>query len=224
MTLTKIQTEAAHMLFEGRMTDLDVAKSVGVDVRTLRRWQEVPEFAKEIDTLWSEFAVHLRKKTLARREGRLSHKMDRHLMITRTIERRAETADPNVPGAETGLLIKRSVKTGATEYEEYRLDHIALRELNRLETDIAKDLGQDKPEVIVPEEEPMEDLTCLTSDELDILAVLYNKVAEFNPHTKGPVHRDQTQVEKERCDRLVQKALYGDQNTENLEQKQDILS
>jgi hypothetical protein len=201
-TLTKPQLEAAQRLFEGELSDKAIADLAGVDVRTLRRWQELRDFVDEMNVLRDEFAIHTRRRILASREKRLAEKMDRHQALTTLIKRRAETADPGVPGAETGLLIKKTVKSGDYESVEYRVDYALLRELDRLEADIAKELGQHPPAEEI-KEEPEEDLSCLTRDELEIMFFLTNKIALHNPWTIGPLNRQITEYDRERTARLI---------------------
>ena len=63
--------------------------------------------------------------------------------------------------------------------------------------------------------EEVEDINCLSNDELEILEVLYNKIAAHNPGICGPCHRDRTAIEKEHAARLIQDGLDQARNSQN---------
>jgi hypothetical protein len=160
MELTRTQIDAAQLLFEDRTTDQAIADQLKIDTRTLRRWRDIPEFIDLLSSLRQEFIEQTNTRLLATREARLASKMDRHRLLTEIIRQRAAADDPSIPGADTGLLVKRTTQTKAGETTEYRVDHNILRELSRLEADIARELGQDKPVIAEPaEEHPEQDLT-----------------------------------------------------------------
>ena len=206
MPLTPPQIEAAQLIFTEELDLNTIAETIGIDSRTLRRWKELPEFVEEIKGLHKELAKCARNRILSTREARLSEKMDRHSTLKRIIRKRAAEADPKVPGADSGLMIKRVYTTKDGTYEEYRIDHVTLRELSRLEDQIAKDLGQDKtpPEEI--KEEPIENIDFLTNDEVEVMIMIHNRVAEHND-TKGPYYRELQQYELESGARKMQTIL-----------------
>ena len=51
MPLTPPQIEAAQLIFTEELDLNTIADTVGIDVRTLRRWKELPEFVEEIKGL-----------------------------------------------------------------------------------------------------------------------------------------------------------------------------
>jgi hypothetical protein len=208
MELTRTQIDAAQLLFEDRTTDQAIADQLKIDTRTLRRWRDIPEFIDLLSSLRQEFIEQTNKRLLATREARLASKMDRHRLLTEIIRQRAAADDPSIPGADTGLLVKRTTQTKAGETIEYRVDHNILRELSRLEADIARELGQDKPVIAEPaEEHPEQDLTCLTNDELDIMIMICTKIAKHNPWMIGPAQQELTEFQIMRTERLIQNQL-----------------
>jgi hypothetical protein len=105
-------------------------------------------------------------------------------------------------------MIKRTFKTQTGTYEEYRVDHVTLREFNRLESDIAKELGQTEPEEEPEVEEPVEDINCLSNDELDIMIMIHSKIKKHNPHIGGIFERELTLAEIAKAERLIQEKLH----------------
>jgi hypothetical protein len=95
MEISNIQIDAAQLLYDDKMTDKAVAELVGVDVRTLRRWRELPEFKAEL-------AARIRQHAVVTKEGRISSKLERYRLLNQLISDRAQIADQNIPGAATG--------------------------------------------------------------------------------------------------------------------------
>jgi hypothetical protein len=203
--LTKQQLEAAHLLFDNLATDQSIAGTVGIDVRTLRRWKEIPEFHAVVTDLKRQFAYSIRNHFLSAREARLSCKFERHRLLNAIIKERADAADPTIPGASTGLLIKRTTHIKDGTIEEYRIDHVTLRELDRLEDDIACELGQHNPPPAKEEEDRDPDYSCLNRDELNILEFLENKIAAHNPWMLEPLHYQLFESDQIEASRLIDK-------------------
>ena len=214
MSLSKTQLKAAYLLFEDEITDKSVAVQVGIDIRTLRRWKALPEFVDEMAALIAEFAIGARALPLANKTILFNHKIERHQALRRALRRRAALTDPSIPGAEDGLVITRTLRTKeGVEYTEHRFDHATLRELNRLEADITRALDLLPPAPAKVEE--VEDLNCLSLDEMEIMEVLYNKIGAYNPGICGPCHRERTAVEKAHAARLIQDGLAQARNSQN---------
>jgi len=145
MELTKAQMDAVEMLFDGQMPDTAIAQKVGIDVRTLSRWQKLPEFAAEFSCLRDEYKNSISQRSLIFKVRRLDTKLDRYQRLRRLILEREKAADPNVAGDCTGLITKRIVNTKNGVLIEARLDMALLREISRLENEIAKELACDTP-------------------------------------------------------------------------------
>ena len=145
MELTKAQMDAVEMLFDGQMTDTAIAEKVGIDVRTLSRWQKIPEFAAEFSCISDEYKNSIKQRSVIYKVRRLDAKLDRYRRLRCLIIEREKAADPNVAGDCTGLITKRIVNTKNGVLIEARLDMALLREISRLENEIAKELDNDTP-------------------------------------------------------------------------------
>jgi hypothetical protein len=168
MGLNAKQREAVMLLVEGQTKHKDIAEKLGIDVRTLRRWQDDEDFDEEYKDLKNQLQVRVRNEFLAEREGRLTRKMRRHDLLTAKIERRADAE--SAEGAEPPSV------------EQERISLAMYRELSRLEAEIAKELDQSIPGKATPvERKKKADLTCLNDQEVDVLVMLNAKVAAFNP-------------------------------------------
>jgi hypothetical protein len=153
---------AAQLLAEGKLTDDQIAETVGVSAQTIRNWQAAPEFAGRVEDLVSEFARKARRRGLAILERRVAALNDRWFRLQQIIEERA--ADPalaGVPGGSTGLIVRqvKAVKVWEAEaadtdlsdcvptkqsqlVEEFAVDTGLLNELRQHEKQAAQELGQ----------------------------------------------------------------------------------
>ena len=217
MNLNKQQIEATRLIFNGVMELQHIADKLGINVRTLLRWRETDEFKEEVESLRKDFRKATRNEFLAMQEARLQFKMERHKRIWRTIEKRAEKANPDIPGDDTGILITKTIKTKDAEITESRIDHASLRELSRLEDSIAKELGQDKTP-IQEDEEPEEDIDFLTPDELDVMILIHNRIMEHNPQSRSIYYRDLQDYERARKQKAMYKILDAARNPESSDQ------
>jgi hypothetical protein len=57
MNLTKPQLEAIELLFQRRVFGEAIAKNLGVDARTIRRWQNQIELAAALDAIMIQRAA-----------------------------------------------------------------------------------------------------------------------------------------------------------------------
>jgi transposase-like protein len=142
MELMQPQLEAVELVFEDRLTDLAIAEKVGIDVRTLRRWRKLPEFAAELQEIRYLFAHTVRQRSAIAKVRRLDDLFDRHRLLRNVIAERAAHADPEVPGDNTGIILKRFVNTKEGLFVETRVDHATLRELSHLESAITAQIVQ----------------------------------------------------------------------------------
>lgn len=139
--------EAAQLVSEDRLTDLQIAEKVGISRQQLTRWKRGKAFAarvEELTAIWSERAL---KYGLARRERRVSVLCDMHNRLLTVIdERGADAALQAVPGGKTGLICKTLKGIGKGEdfqvVEVFETDTAILKELRGLQEQISKELGQ----------------------------------------------------------------------------------
>jgi hypothetical protein len=141
--------EAAQLVSEDRLIDLQIAEKVGISRQQLTRWKLNKAFAARVEELtgiWSERAL---RYGLARREKRLAVLSDMHNRLLTIIEKRG--TDPELAGLWNGAgatgLVVRSLK-GIGKDENYRevevreVDTGILKEIRGLQEQISKELGQ----------------------------------------------------------------------------------
>jgi hypothetical protein len=204
MNLTKKQVEAATLLFDDILPDREVAEKLGVDERTLRRWQNMSAFIDCIAELRHDFINKARRHILASKEYRLCCKMDRHRAITRIIAERAAACDPSIPGAASGLLTKRVRITKDGETIEYRFDSAPSKELSRLEAEINKELLQEEQKVMPENYELREpDLSALTQEDRDFIGACQTKINADNPWVDSIYRYPFPDHEVERVERAI---------------------
>lgn len=165
MELTKTQLDAVELLFDDQLTHIAIAEQLGIDVRTLQRWQEIPAFAQELSDLHEHHRNWNRKRAVYAKAKLFGAILDRYSALNRLITERAKGADPDVPGDCTGLLLKKVINTKKGVIIEARVDHATLRELSRLESEIGRMLGEDKPLVVIDDKEMSKALRDTAVDE-----------------------------------------------------------
>ena len=97
MNLTKPQIETVGLVFEDRLSTQGIAKKLSVDIRTIQRWEKLPEFVSLLKKYKDDFIESSTNQFLSDRRYRLACKMDRHRHICRVIKQRAVDAAPDVP-------------------------------------------------------------------------------------------------------------------------------
>jgi Helix-turn-helix of insertion element transposase len=145
MKLTNEKLEAAAVLVaEDSHSDEQIAAQLGITRSTLATWKTRPEFAARVDEVCSEFAEVALKRGIARKEYRMNTLANMHSKLLTVMEERA--ADPdlaNIPGGNTGLIVRKAVvSAGALVGYEYAVDTGLLRELRAIQEQAAKELGQ----------------------------------------------------------------------------------
>ena len=143
-TQSKHQQElAAQLVAEARYEYSEIAEKVGVEVRTLYKWRNVPTFAFRVDEISRDFARAALKRGLARKEYRVDCLAKLHSKLLTVIEERAEAEDmQEVPGGKTGLMVRTFKVSGETVMTEYAVDTGLIRELRAIQEQVAKELGQ----------------------------------------------------------------------------------
>lgn len=144
---TTQRSEAASLLAEDELTDVEIAARLGIGRGTLGRWKQSPVFGAKVAELAREMGERSARYAIARKTRRVLGLDDRRNRMLRVIEERS--ADPSmqaVPGGQTGLLV-RTVKSigggdNAREVEEYAVDTALLKELREVEKQAAQELGQ----------------------------------------------------------------------------------
>jgi hypothetical protein len=152
--------QVAALLADGILTLDQIAATVGVSVPTIVRARRQPKFAARIEELLDDFRRTVRSHGIAVKERRIAAEVDVLERLQTIILERAEKAPDNVPGAKTGLLVKRArtITNGKTAkiVEEWALDTGLLKAKLAAERHLAIELGQwDVPPIVErPAERP----------------------------------------------------------------------
>lgn len=145
--------QAALLVAEDRLTDEQIAASLGVTRWALVKWKRRPEFAAKVEAYRAEAWERIKSRGIARMENRVA-RLDRDwLKMQRVIEARAEDLAGEVAGGETGHLVRQVKVIGqgkaAQTITEYAVDAGLLKELRAHEQQAAKELGQWTDQVTV---------------------------------------------------------------------------
>ena len=185
MALTAQQQNAVTLLLDVRLSAAQVAEKLGINDRTLRRWQEMPEFAAIIAEAREQLFKRNRQHMLACQQGRLDTKLERHRKLSAKLTRVLDDSD-------------------ILSLEHTRIYLAISRELSRLEAEIARELGQEKPEKIEEKfVEPEADFSTFSQDELICFHILDNKLAAANPWLLKDIHYPLNKYDHELCARLA---------------------
>ncbi len=139
--------QAAQMIADGELTDLQIAEKLDVARSTLWNWRQRPEFMALVDEHLARFHEEVCRRGLANRDRRIRALNDRWNRMQRVIEARADDVEfAEVPGGQTGLLAKswKMIGSGpsAEKVSEFAVDTGLLRELREHEKQAAQELGQ----------------------------------------------------------------------------------
>lgn len=165
--MSRVREEAALLVAQDALTDEQIAAQAGVTRQALQKWKRHPDFAARVQEHRDVWATEIKAKGISDRQNRIDALNDRHDRMRRVIEARA-TEHADVPGGNTGLLLRQAklVKVyksdespaddlaneedGETLYSakrdviiyEYAVDTGLLKEMREHEKQAAQDLGQ----------------------------------------------------------------------------------
>jgi hypothetical protein len=137
---------AAALVAQEKLTEVEIAKKVGVSRRSLQNWKTEPEFQAEVRKHYDAWRDHLMERGVASKERRLYRLNDRWRRLQTVIDERAK--DPrfqNVAGGKTGALCY-TVKTVGSGTDArvvpiYEVDVGLFREIREIEAQAAQELG-----------------------------------------------------------------------------------
>ena len=134
--------EAAALVAEDRLTDEQIAEQIGISRRTLARWKREPEFQELVQQAQEAFRQKVLTTGIADRVKRVQ-RLDRDWKrMQNLMEARAVETPHDVPGAGTGLVIRKETETKHGVNIEYATDTGLLAALLAIEQQAAKELGQ----------------------------------------------------------------------------------
>lgn len=170
-TWTKGRADAAVLVAEDELSDIAIAKKIGIGERTLYNWKEHPDFQARVQEHVATLEASVLKFAVAKKRYRMSVYDDEERRIRDLVTARADEHQ-DVPGGGTGLLVRQIKQIGAgrdaTVIEEYTADTALLSERRRNLQQAAQEAGQwaEKREVTGKNGGPIEvDDASLTDEE-----------------------------------------------------------
>lgn len=154
---TAKRDQAAMLVAQDELTDAQIAADLGIARMTLARWKSAPEFQARVREHVKSWSEHVRQTGIAVRERRLAPLNDRWQRLMRLVEARAAAMKDEVPGGDTGLLVRVPVllkvyhagedgqltPTGQTErVYKYVLDTALLKEFREIERQAAQEVAR----------------------------------------------------------------------------------
>jgi len=175
---TKTREKAALLVADGKLSEPEIAKSVGISQRTLAYWKVDETFKARVAEHVEAARKALKAKGIAEKLNRLTAYNDRWQRMQQVIKQRAKVYADVKAGGETGLLVKQIKGIGKGEdfqvVEEYAVDTGLLKEMREHEKQAAQELGQwtERREITGKDGAPLTktDLASMSNDELTAIA------------------------------------------------------
>jgi transposase-like protein len=144
---TTEKRRAAQMLAEGKLTQEEIAKMVGVDRGTLFDWRKHPEFSAYLEALKKQYAALSERYAIGRVARRVERLDASWRAMQKIIKERGKAPEMHdVPGGQTGLLVHVVKTIGRGEHARrvdlYRVDTALLKEMRETAREAAEQLGQ----------------------------------------------------------------------------------
>lgn len=152
---TRKRELAAQLVAAGDETLEEIAVRCGMAVTTLRNWRKHPAFVERVNEHVAAWRAKITSEGIAVKENRVFRQRERHRFLEEIVERRRQNvlahkaaATPGggeeealweVPGAETGLLVKRVSRNGSVSFG---VDTELLNQLLDHEERVARELKQ----------------------------------------------------------------------------------
>ena len=147
---------AADLLTDPRYSESDVCDLSGLRREELRWCLMQKDFNDVVDAMLQELRRRVMNTGVAVREFRVACQNERHRGLRQVVAERAASADPgsrfydpdadNVPGVETGLMVKTLKTLGsgpnATIVPEWSVDRGLLSAFKEIEEHVGKETGQ----------------------------------------------------------------------------------
>lgn len=171
--------EAAQLVAEGRLDYGEICEKLGFDRKTFYRWRRDPAFDARVEEILTEIMRPVKRLAIARKAYRLAVLNTAHTKIEELIKSRARDL-AEVPGGETGLLVRQFKVSGETTVTEYAFDAAVIREMRAVQEQAAKELGQ----LVDKHEHKIRSLKDLSDEEL--AALLADEGEHLSPAGEDP--------------------------------------
>ncbi len=165
--LTAKQVAAAHLVADDKLSDQQIADSVGVTRDTVSRWKRLPEFKREVEEHFSAWREKVMSSGIADKVNRIASYDEIFDKLHQVIAERASELDGLCAGGSTGLMVRTvkfvkvlELKTNTPRsfdeipddeftptrqmqpVEEFAVDTGMLAELRNVKLQAARELGQ----------------------------------------------------------------------------------
>ena len=135
--------QAAGLVADDTVSDEQIAQTLGITKRTLERWKRHPDFAARVEEIVAAERAAVKAQGIANKQNRLAYLQDEHDRITRLIAARADDLDGEVPGGETGLLVRE-----AKVVKVYSVEQVAQGQTVPLDESTALLIPQKRVEIV----------------------------------------------------------------------------
>ncbi len=141
---------AAFLVAEDTLPDVEIAAQAGITKRQLERWKLETDFASMVTAHKTELRAGVVRRGIASKQERLDDLTEIRRRLWQIAEERAEhereylTKHPTataLPGADTGLVIRRWKVAGGIKVEEYEPDTALTGEIRATLKQAAQELG-----------------------------------------------------------------------------------
>jgi transposase len=143
---------AARLIADDSLSDEEIAARCGVNVRTITRWKNRPDFAALVAQEREEILREMLRHPIARKPERIRRLNELHERCWQIIEERAAASAARVsdqdlpPGATTGLVVEEerhiATKHKTETVKVPRVDVDLIRQIQSLQQQAATELGQ----------------------------------------------------------------------------------
>lgn len=145
-TLSAKQKQAAVLCAEDRLTDEQIAATVGVVRATLNNWRQREDFQEAVKAADAKLLAAALRLPIARKHHRLKVLNTLHDKAITVIDERAAERAYSAPGMDTGLVVHQTKQIGSGQYaqtiDEFAVDTALMREIRAIQEQAAKEAGQ----------------------------------------------------------------------------------
>lgn len=130
--------KAVQLVAEGRLTIPEIAREVGASVETVRGWKDAEDFKLEVKKILDREKEIRDNQTIRSKQLRLSRQHERWDAMQFIVRQRKEDfAGKDIPGGESGFIVRRYTKTGIN----YEVDYPLLKAFLEIEKHAAQEMG-----------------------------------------------------------------------------------
>jgi len=144
-TLTAKQKQAAVLCAEDRLSDVEIAKEIGIVRATLNNWRQRDDFHDAVKDADAKLLAAALRLPVARKHHRMKVLNDLHMKALTVIDERADERAYDAPGMGSGLVVHQTKQIGSGKYaqtiDEFAVDTGLMREIRAIQEQAAKETG-----------------------------------------------------------------------------------